>query len=313
RLTGQFWSVYFPCELHALPVDHNPVFRALETIDTIKRMSALHPDTFRFVRSTAEFEHAFNQGKISSMLGVEGGHHIADSMATLRQFAELGVRYLTLTHNCHTRWAESCCDPGPPPPFGSERGLSTFGEKVVGELNRLGVFVDISHVSHAAMRAVLRVTKAPVLFSHSSAYALCPIQRNVPDDVLVALRRTDGVVMVNFYSRFIRCDGKRATVEDVANHVQHIASVAGKEHVGLGSDFDGIDVTPIGLEDVSKYPNLISEMLRRGWTDKEVVALAGGNLLRIWKGIEKVRDQLEEQGVLPEEARVDDDEDEVKL
>ncbi|RUS28269.1 membrane dipeptidase-domain-containing protein [Jimgerdemannia flammicorona] len=200
----------------------------------------------------------------------------------------------------------SCCDPSGPPPFGADVGLTSFGERVVGELNRLGVFVDISHVSHATMRAVLRVTKAPVLFSHSSAHALCPLERNVPDDVLASLEKTDGVVMVNFYSAFIRCDGQHATLQDVADHIEHIASVAGKARVGFGSDFDGITLTPIGLEDVSKFPNLVAEMLRRGWKDEEVVALAGGNLLRVWKGVERVRDELEKQGVLPDETRIED-------
>jgi membrane dipeptidase len=173
-------------------------------------------------------------------------------------------------------------------------------------MNRIGMFVDISHVAHATMHAVLDTTVAPVLFSHTSANALCPIERNVPDSVLRRLNETDGVVMVNFYSRFVECDSsRRATLSDVADHIEHIAAIAGRDKVGLGSDFNGIDVTPIGLEDVSKYPYLIAELLKRGWSDEDVKGVAGANLLRIWRGVELVRNKLSDR--FPNESQFEDD------
>jgi membrane dipeptidase len=173
-------------------------------------------------------------------------------------------------------------------------------------MNRIGMFVDISHVAHATMHAVLDTTSAPVLFSHTSANALCPIERNVPDSVLRRLNETDGVVMVNFYSKFVECDeSKRATLSDVADHIEHIASIAGRDKVGLGSDFNGIDLTPVGLEDVSKYPYLIAELLKRGWSDEDVKGVAGANLLRIWRGVELARDKLSD--VLPDESELNGD------
>jgi membrane dipeptidase len=184
--------------------------------------------------------------------------------------------------------------------------LTNFGRKIVKEMNRLGMFVDISHVAHATMHAVLDVTEAPVLFSHTSSHALCPIERNVPDSVLRRLNETDGVVMVNFYSSFVECDSsKRATLSQVADHIEHIAAIAGRDKVGLGSDFNGIDVTPVGLEDVSKYPELIAELLRRGWSDEDAKGVAGGNLLRIWRGVEVVRDKLVDR--FPDESYIENE------
>ena len=174
-------------------------------------------------------------------------------------------------------------------------------------MNRLGMMVDISHVAHATMQAVLNTTRAPVLFSHSSSHALCNIERNVPDAVLKRLDETDGVVMVNFYNYFVQCDPtKEATLQDVVNHIEHIASVAGRHRVGLGADFNGIEKTPVGLEDVSKYPDIFAELIRRGWSDHDLIGLAGKNLLRVWSKVEKVSESLQEANTLPSELRLDD-------
>ncbi|KAI9272018.1 membrane dipeptidase-domain-containing protein [Sporodiniella umbellata] len=301
QLAGQFWSIYYDCD----DTSSNQVLRALESIDVTKRMIKLYPETFQLATSTKEFKKAFKKGRVASMMGIEGGQMIDSSMAALRQFYDLGVRYMTLTHNCHTPWAESCCDPEPAPFNGL--GLTKFGEKIILEMNRLGMMVDISHVAHSTMHAVLNVTQAPVLFSHSSSHAICSIERNVPDSVLRRLDEVDGVVMVNFYNNFVQCDrSKEATLIDVANHVEYIASVAGRDRVGLGADYNGIEATPIGLEDVSKYPELLSELASRGWTDNELIALAGGNLLRVWEKVEKIRTQLAKRKQLPHEDRLAD-------
>ncbi|ORZ10788.1 dipeptidase 1-like protein [Absidia repens] len=300
HLMGQFWSVYTECEA----TDDNQVLAAMESIDAVKRMVQLHPKTFQLVTSTKQFKKAFRNRRVASMMGMEGGQMIGNSMAALRTFYDLGIRYMTLTHNCHLPWVESCCDPNPPP-FEKGLGLTEFGKKIVGEMNRLGMMVDISHVAHSTMNAVLDITKAPVLFSHSSSHALCEIERNVPDSVLsrLASSEVDGVVMVNFYNRFVTC-GPDATLYDVADHIDHIGKVAGRDKVGIGADYNGIEITPTGLEDVSKYPDLFAELIERGWSDHELVGLAGRNLLRVWKGVERARDALEDE--LPSEDRLDD-------
>ncbi|KAI8576746.1 hypothetical protein K450DRAFT_255381 [Umbelopsis ramanniana AG] len=298
---GQFWSIFYPCE----DKEANQVKEGLELIDLVKRMVQRYPDTFQLAGSVAEYEDAIKNGRIASMQGIEGGQIIDSSMSALRQFYDAGVRYMTLTHNCHTPWAESQ-SPATEYPFPKGTGLTDFGRKIVKEMNRIGMFVDISHVAHSTMHAVLDTTSAPVLFSHTSANAICPIERNVPDSVLRRLNETDGVVMVNFYSRFVECDeSKRATLSDVADHIEHIASIAGRDKVGLGSDYNGIDLTPVGLEDVSKYPYLIAELLKRGWSDEDVKGVAGANLLRIWRGVELVRDKLSD--VLPDESELNAD------
>ncbi|CAO3670564.1 unnamed protein product [Rhizopus microsporus] len=302
QVSGVFWSIYYDCE----DTSSNQVLKAMESIDVTKRMINLYPETFQLATSTKEFRKAFKKGRIASMMGIEGGQMIDNSLAALRLFYDLGVRYMTLTHNCHTAWAEACCDPQPPS-FTKGLGLTEFGKKIVLEMNRIGMMVDISHVAHATMHAVLDVTEAPVLFSHSSSDAICPLERNVPDSVLKRLDETDGVVMVNFYNNFVQCDPtKEVTVVDVANHVEHIASIAGKHRVGLGADYNGVEKVPVGLEDVSKYPNLIAELARRGWTDEELSGLAGENLLRVWKKVEKVSKRLAKSHQLPAEDRIED-------
>jgi membrane dipeptidase len=222
---------------------------------------------------------------------------IDGSPAVLRLYYQLGVRYLTLTHGCHTSWADSC---GPKEPL--HDGINEFGRQMIAEMNRMGMLVDLSHVSHETMRQVLNHTRAPVIFSHSSAFALCPDPRNVPDDVLARLRETDGVVMVNFYSGFITCDpAERGTAADVADHIEHIVRIAGGEHVGLGADFDGVDRLPVGLDDVASYPNLIAELIRRRMDEKTIAGLLGKNLLRVWRRVEQYRDSQVNGGLVLED------------
>ncbi|KAG2210195.1 hypothetical protein INT46_010004 [Mucor plumbeus] len=302
HVAGQFWSIYYECD----DTEANQLLKAMETIDVVKRMVNLYPETFQIATNTKEFSHALRHGKIASAMGIEGGQMIDSSMVALRQFYDLGVRYMTLTHNCHTPWAESCCDANPPA-FDKGLGLTEFGKEIVLEMNRLGMMVDISHVAHATMHAVLNTTRAPVLFSHSSSNALCDIERNVPDSVLRRLDETDGVVQVNFYNQFVQCDPKKqATLSDVADHIEYIASVAGYHRVGLGADYNGIEETPTGLEDVSKYPDLFAELIRRGWSDEHLIGLAGRNLLRVWKKVELVSEKITKAKELPSEAKLHD-------
>jgi membrane dipeptidase len=318
RLGAQFWSVYVPGELPAR--DHLRV--QLEQIDLARRMIALHQGELALAASVADIERIFASGRIASLLGVEGGHTIGDSLAVLRTYYDLGVRYMTLTHNVHTEWAD--CAALPP----RHDGLTRFGEAVVAEMNRLGMLVDLSHVSPATMDDALRVSEAPVVFSHSSARALTDVPRNVPDDILRRLPANGGVVMVTFLPAYVSqavADDRelrrqaqaaakrlqdpaarrqalaelaarppaRATLAQVADHIEHIRRVAGIDHVGIGSDFDGMSTTPIGLEDVSKYPALFAELARRGWSDAELEKLAGRNLLRALRAAEDVARRLQ--------------------
>ncbi|KAJ3147970.1 dipeptidase 1 (renal) [Geranomyces variabilis] len=288
RVSGQFWSGFIPCRQDFTHYTDDIRF-TLEQIDLIHRIVRSAPDNqLEFARTAADIRRIHKHGRLASLIGLEGGHQIDNSLAALRQYYDLGVRYLTLTHVCNTAWADSAGAPNPP----LHGGLTpTFGRAVIAEMNRIGMMVDLSHVSHATMRDVLDATLAPVIFSHSSAAAICKIERNVPDDVLAKLdansTRTDGVVMVNFYPRFVSCAAE-SSLEAVADHIEHIARVAGWKHVGLGSDFDGIDVVPVGLEDVSKYPYLIAELLRRGATTEQVEGVVGENLLRVMERVEKV-------------------------
>ncbi|MEY4634737.1 MAG: hypothetical protein RJA55_535 [Acidobacteriota bacterium] len=296
---GQFWSVYTPSTM----TGQEAVRVTLEQIDIVHRMTKRWPETFAMAYTAADIERSFKAGRIGSLIGMEGGHAIDDSLPALRMFYALGARYMTLTHNGNLRWADAAADQ---PVVG---GLSKFGEEVVREMNRLGMLVDLSHVSAEAMADALRVSEAPVIFSHSSAKAICNVPRNVPDDVLQLTARNGGVVMVTFVPGFISqavadFDAKpeaerkgqappKATLAQVADHIDHIRKVAGIDHVGIGGDFDGISSVISGLEDVSTYPALTAELLRRGYSDDEVKKILGLNVLRVMKQAEAVAAKLQ--------------------
>jgi membrane dipeptidase len=313
---GQFWSVYVPASNRGLD-NTRMVF---EQIDLTRRIIARYPRRLAFADSAEDIVRIQRSGRIASMLGIEGGEAINSNLALLREFRRAGVLYMTLTHSTTNDWVDSATDA---PRHG---GLSPFGEDVVREMNRIGMFVDLSHVSAEAMRDALRVSAAPVIFSHSSAYAIAHHPRNVPDDVLEMVRGNGGVVMVNFTSPFISeafrqwsamRAGKQAefralnpgdapaaerlltewtaanapprvTPAQVADHVEHIARIAGRAHVGLGADYDGVTYLPEGMEGVDGYTPLLAELIRRGWTDADLAGLAGGNLLRAMRQMERV-------------------------
>jgi membrane dipeptidase len=281
---GQFWSVYVPARMEGATA----VRTTLEQIDVVHRMVRKYADTFELATRAADVERIFKAGKIASLIGMEGGHAIDNSLATLRMLHGAGARYMTLTHSANVRWADSGTDK---PRLG---GLSRFGEEVVREMNRLGMLVDLSHTSPDTMLDALRVTEAPVIFSHSDARALNDHGRNVPDEVLRMLPTNGGIVMVTFVPGFLVRGGK-ASLADVANHMDHVRKVAGPDHVGIGSDFDGIEAVPVGLEDVSKYPALTAELLRRGWPDQDVRKALGLNILRVMRRAEDVAARLQQQ------------------
>jgi membrane dipeptidase len=307
---AQFWSVFVPASL----AGEAAVATVLEQIDLTRRMIAAHPSQLELALTADDIERIFASGKVASLLGAEGGHAIACSLGVLRVLYELGVRYMTLTHNNNVPWADSATDS---PAAG---GLTDFGRDVVRAMQRIGMLVDLSHVSPDTMRDALDVAAAPVIFSHSSASAVCDSPRNVPDDVLSRLADNGGVCMVTFVPGFVsqecadwlaglKAEAARrgldprdfhqvfgleqewmaahprpvATVSQVADHVEHVREVAGIEHVGIGGDYDGTTDTPVGLEDVSAYPNLFAELLNRGWSEADCAALAGGNLLRAFR------------------------------
>ena len=281
---GQFWSVYVPATLKGAEA----VTATLQQVDVVYRMARKYPDTFELARTAADVERIFKAGRIASLIGMEGGHSIDNSLATLRMFQAMGARYMTLTHSTNIAWADSGTDM---PKLG---GLSAFGEEVVREMNRLGMLVDLSHTSLGTMEDAIRVSEAPVIFSHSDARALNDHGRNVPDEVLRTLPRNGGLVMVTFVPEFLRAD-RKATVRDAADHMDHIRKVAGADHVGIGGDFDGITTVPAGLEDVSKYPALTAELLRRGWPETDIRKALGLNVLRVMRRAEEVAARLEKQ------------------
>jgi membrane dipeptidase len=298
---AQFWSVYIP----ASSVEEGAAKTQLEQIDIAKRIFARYPDVFEETLTPDAALSAFRNGRIASVMGMEGGHAIENSLGALRAFFDLGARYMTLTHSSNIDWADSGTDTP------VHDGLSEFGKEVVREMNRLGMIVDLSHTSPATMNDVLDVAESPVIFSHSSARALVEHGRNVPDEILRRLPENGGVVMVTFVPGFIseavrdwaalpaeqrsRTPEPRATLADVANHIDHIKRVAGVDHVGIGSDFDGISSVPTGLEDVSTFPSLFAELSRRGWSEEELRKLAGENVLRVWRKAEETAKRLQRE------------------
>jgi membrane dipeptidase len=325
RVGGQFWSVWVPTDIKG----DQAVRMTLEQIDLVKRMAARYPRDLEMAYTAADVRRIHHAHRIASMIGIEGGHQIGNSLAVLRQMYDAGARYMTLTHTLNTAWADSATDAP------VHHGLTPFGVEVVREMNRLGMLVDISHVSAETMRAALEATEAPVIFSHSSARALVDHPRDVPDDVLQTVAVNGGVVMVNFAPGYVseardRWDADQAaertrfnsppyvglyigqpqrakaaleawekahprpsaTLAQVADHIEHIRKVAGVDHVGLGSDFDGIEDTPVGLEGVDRYPALLEELMRRGWPDADIAKLAGENVLRVMAEAERISARL---------------------
>ena len=320
---GQFWSVYIPADL----AGPQAVRTVMEQIDVVHRMAAMYPDVFEIATSPQDVYRIHREGRIASLIGMEGGHSIDNSLGVLRQLYAAGARYMTITHSKNVDWADSATDA---PKHG---GLTKFGEEVIREMNRLGMLIDLSHVSPDTMKDAMAVSEAPVIFSHSSARAIDAHPRNVPDDVLRMLPQDGGVVMVTFVPSFVseevrswnalddaeearlkalhpedpkRVESEleawrkqhpvpRATLAQVADHIEHVRKVAGIDHVGIGSDFDGITSVPEGLEGVDDYPALLAELLRRGWSDEDVKKLAGHNVLRVFRDAEKVAQRLQKE------------------
>jgi membrane dipeptidase len=320
---AQFWSVYTPGEYR----DSGYARVQLEEIDIARRVIAKYPDRLALALSSDDIKREFKRGRIASLLGLEGGHAIENSLGALRAYYDLGVRYMTLTHNVTLDWADAALDSA------RHNGLTPFGDSVVREMNRLGMLVDLSHVSPGTMSDALNVTQAPVIFSHSGARALVDVARNVPDSILRRVTVNGGIVMVPFVTGFVSPAVKlyddasrpiitdlqkkygsdtaaitreikqwrathpepRATLAQVADQIDYVRKVAGVDHVGVGSDFDGITEVVEGLEDVSKFPNLFAELARRGWSDADLRKLAGENLLRVFAQAEAVARRLQRQ------------------
>jgi membrane dipeptidase len=322
RLGGQFWSVYVPGEAK----EKGFARMQLEQIDIAHQVIARYPDHLELALTADQVERAFRHKRVASLLGMEGGHVLENSLGALRAYFDLGVRYMTLTHNVTLDWADCAAEPG------RHGGLTRFGEEVVREMNRLGMLVDLSHTSADTMEDALRVSAAPVIFSHSSARALTDVPRNVSDEVLKALARNGGLAMVTFVPSFVSIEVHqasqardalikektrditdpaelkrvtdelrkahplpRATLAQVADHIEHVHKVAGADHVGIGGDFDGIGEGPLGLEDVSRYPDLFAELVRRGWSDADLEKLAGRNLLRVLRAAEATAARLQHE------------------
>jgi membrane dipeptidase len=320
---GQFWSVYIPGDIR----DSGFAKVQLEQIDIAKQIFRTYPTVFREATTAAAMRSAFANGRIGSVMGMEGGHAIENSLGALRAFYDMGVRYMTLTHNVTLDWADAG--------NGEQKhgGLTPFGEEVVREMNRLGMIVDLAHTAPSTMSDALNVSVAPVIWSHACARALADVPRNVPDSILARLPENGGVLMVTFVPGFLsqkiidhaarrrtrvaelqtqhRADtaalnrevstwdasnpAPRATLADVADHIEHVRKVAGVDHVGIGSDFDGVDALPEGLSDVSTYPALFAELSRRGWTERDLRKLAGENVLRVMTQAERVAARLKRE------------------
>jgi len=280
---AQFWSVHVDVD------DPTPAKQQLEQIDIAHRIFEAYPDELEFAGSASDIRRVFGEGKIASLLGIEGGHVIENSLGALRAFYRAGVRYMGLTHFGNTDWADSSTDDV------VNDGLSPFGEEVVREMNRMGMLVDLAHTSVATMSDALNVAEAPVIFSHAGVMALADHPRNVPDSILRRLSDNGGVLMQVFYPPYIDVADSVATISDVADHIEYIRDVAGIDHVGIGSDFDGIPEYVEGLEDVSTFPALFIELARRGWSDEDLSKLAGENLLRVIRETESVAMRLQRQ------------------
>jgi len=320
QVAAQFWSIYIDGEMK----DSGYARVQLEQFDIARRMIARYPDRLTLALTAADIERDAKRGRLASLLGMEGGHAIENSLGVLRAYYDLGARYMTLTHNVTLDWADAALDSA------RHGGLTEFGREVVREMNRMGMLVDLSHVSPGVMSNALDVSEAPVIFSHSGARALVDHPRNVPDSILARLPKNGGVVMVTFVPQFVSNEFKAwedsadaarkalgqtvtdtaerrrrgdeweaanpppsATLSQVADHIEHVRKVAGVDHVGIGSDFDGIDHVVVGLEDVSKFPELFAELIRRGWSDADLKKLAGQNLLRVLRQAESTAARLQ--------------------
>ena len=314
RLGAQFWSVYVPITEYGGTSEH--VQQVIEQIDVVYQMTSMYSDTFEMAYTADDIERIHSEGKIASLIGIEGGHAINDSLAVLRRLYQLGARYMTLTHSKSVRWADSATD------MARHDGLSQFGERVIREMNRLGMMIDLSHVSVATMYDAIASSEAPVIFSHSSAYQLVPHVRNVPDDILNLVAENKGVVMVTFFPSYVSEEtwmygvnlererarlvakvssveasrklerwrkenpAPRPTLYQVADHIDHIRSTVGIDYIGIGGDYDGMSAGPIGLDDVSTYPKLFAELLKRGYSKEDLAKIAGQNILRVMRAVE---------------------------
>ncbi len=323
RVGAQWWSVYVSANIS----EPEAVKQTLEQVDFVHRMVEKYPDHFELALTADDVERIFAEGKIASLIGMEGGHSINNSLAVLRMFHELGARYMTITHGRTLDWADAAGDDP------QHDGLNEFGEEVIREMNRLGMAVDLSHVTPATMKDAIRVTEAPVMFSHSNARAVSNHPRNVPDDVLQLLPEVDGLVMVTFVESFTSEELRRwyaerngvrakveslyagqpdmirekmqewmdenempkSTLEQVADHIDHIRDQIGVDYIGIGGDYDGISSLPLGLEDVSTYPDLFAELLRRGYSEEDLRKIAGENMLRVMRGIEATAERLQNE------------------
>ncbi len=292
-LKAQFWSVFVPA---STDLTGNALITTLEQIDLVHRMCERYPDVFEMADKAADIERIVKEGKIASMIGVEGGHSIQNSLQALRELYDRGARYMTLTHSKTLAWADSATDEP------KNNGLSPFGKEVVREMNKLGMLVDLSHVSPKCMLDALEVTQAPVIFSHSSTRSITDHPRNVPDDILKLTAENGGVVMVTFVSGYTVPTEKleknkdaRGNYKTICDHIEHVIKVAGIDHVGIGSDYDGVSRLPIGLDDVSYYPNITQEMMNRGYNKEQIHKLLGGNVIRVLKEAEKVAARLSQR------------------
>jgi len=328
KVGGAFWSAFVPCPANGSDFSKEnydaSVAFTYDQIDVLTRLQAQYPASFSPPPNSSTALSAFRAGQLISPLAIEGLHQIGNSLANLRAYFALGVRYATLTHNCHNVYADAAlvetADGAMKKSEPYWGGVSPAGQDLIHEMNRLGMIVDLAHVSQDTMRDVLGAgkhdwagSKAPIIYSHSSAYAVCPHPRNVPDDILQLVKKKNGVVMVNFSPNFVSCVAgdnengipdfypKNSTLAHVVHHITHIGDLIGYDHVGLGSDFDGIPTTPEGLDDVSKFPDLVAEMLRQGVSDKDAAKVVGGNVLRVWADVDAVALEMQSKGVKPVE------------